>query len=59
VTFRILSWLRERIDSLLGNYCSVCGKRLIRYPDGFLDCPDIVPAEKLRRSKPGWWKEAS
>jgi uncharacterized Zn finger protein (UPF0148 family) len=47
--YRILKWLKERIEKLLGDYCSICGKRLVRYPDGYMDCPDIVADEKKRR----------
>lgn len=33
----VLEQMREAIDA---RWCTYCGRRLVRRPDGHLDCPD-------------------
>jgi len=47
--YLILKRLYEFAAKRLDDYCCICGKRMVRYPDGYMDCPDIVPSEKARR----------
>jgi hypothetical protein len=47
--YRIAKWLRDRLDAYLENFCSVCGKRLVLYRDGMMDCPDLNASERERR----------